>query len=143
MPNVSISLRVIFLANTTNNNSQPVTLDLLEFIQALNCQASLYAQPQNLRCSCFWVLCMFLYRCSSCFPVLMKKISDSEEKWFSPGGCHGCSETSVLFYLLHELNSLPLLLLSQPLPPLPLLETFAEWVVVIKLDLGRRQEQKS
>lgn len=40
-----------------------------------------------------------------------------------------------MFYLLHELNSLPLLLLSQPLPPLSLLETLAEWVVVVKLHL--------
>lgn len=45
------------------------------------------------------------------------------------------SDGSVMFYLLHELNSLPLLLLPQPLPPLSLLETFAERVVVVKVHL--------
>lgn len=43
----------------------------------------------------------------------------------------------MVFYLLHELDSLPLLLLSQPLPPLSLLETLAERIVVVKLDLRR------
>lgn len=45
------------------------------------------------------------------------------------------SDDSAKLHLMHELNSLPLLLLSQPLPPLPLLETFAERVVVVKLHL--------
>ncbi len=40
-----------------------------------------------------------------------------------------------MFHLLHELNSLPLLLLSQPLPPLSLLESLAERVVVVKVHL--------
>lgn len=38
-------------------------------------------------------------------------------------------------HLLHELNSLPLLLLPQPLPPLSLLESLAERVVVVKVHL--------
>lgn len=37
--------------------------------------------------------------------------------------------------LLQELDSLPLLLLPQTLPPLPLLEAFTEGVGVVKVDL--------
>lgn len=46
-----------------------------------------------------------------------------------------CATDDEASYLLHELNSLPLLLLSQPLPPLSLLETLAERVVVVKVHL--------
>lgn len=37
-----------------------------------------------------------------------------------------------VFYLLHELYSLPLLLLSQPLPSLSFLETLTERVIIVK-----------
>lgn len=47
-----------------------------------------------------------------------------------------------MLYLLHQLYSLPLLLLPQTLPSLSLLESFAEWVVVVKLHLLRNQNKK-
>lgn len=50
---------------------------------------------------------------------------------------------TVCIYLLHELHPLPLLLLPQPLPPLSLLETFTERVVVVKFHLQVTETDKN
>lgn len=44
----------------------------------------------------------------------------------------------MTLHLLHELNSLPLLLLSQPLSPLSLLETLTERVIIVKFHVLTR-----
>lgn len=51
---------------------------------------------------------------------------------------HPLLQRSLAVHLLHELDSLPLLLFSETLLPFPFLKTFTEGVVVIKLHPWRR-----